>query len=345
MALNFNGMMQGIGAGLTTWGGLLAEQSKRDWEEKMMNAKMDREEHLQTLKINADKQLKQMELDQSAYQWNNLSAAQKSQNDIATEQNSINRLNAENTATYQTGMLGVARQNAASQQTSADAQMLNAQKPTAAQEAFNLMNQQRQELVQRMTEANMPKDLIDHVRIFGTTPTGEKPTVNEQAEVAIAQDAMAQFDKLSPKEKNDLSQVYGIKDAVDYAGAKVGAFRMDSNRGVMGNSFMNKADESIKKNNADSAPNNSKNIDLSRLSTPDQLLAQAIEKGYDSQVQMIISRRVQDEGKIKTQASLNKIETALGKRFDYDLDAIYKNSLKDKDKDKEYSPYIEISGL
>ena len=60
---------------------------------------------------------------------------------------------------------------------------------------------------------------------------------------------------------------------------------------------------------------------------------------------MIISRRVQDEGKIKTQASLNKIETALGKRFDYDLDAIYKNSLKDKDKDKEYSPYIEISGL
>ena len=37
---------------------------------------------------------------------------------------------------------------------------------------------------------------------------------------------MAQFDKLSPKEKNDLSQVYGIKDAVDYAGAKVGAFRM-----------------------------------------------------------------------------------------------------------------------
>ena len=214
MALNFNGMMQGIGAGLTTWGGLLAEQSKRDWEEKMMNAKMDREEHLQTLKINADKDLKQMELDQSTYQWNNLSAAQKAQNNIATEQNSISRLKAENEASYQTGMLGVARQNAASQQTSADAQMLNAQKDSPTVEVYNLQMKEREKNIKIMEDNNVPEQYINYYRFTGALPTG-KETPQELINTAY-KSGVDSYESLPTAEKLRLETKSKVKSATDY---------------------------------------------------------------------------------------------------------------------------------
>jgi len=57
MAINFSGMMRGLGAGAVQVGIMMKEQAKLDWETQQMNLKYERDKHMKELEIRANKEL------------------------------------------------------------------------------------------------------------------------------------------------------------------------------------------------------------------------------------------------------------------------------------------------
>lgn len=324
MALNFNGMMQGIGAGLTAWGGLLAEQSKRDWEEQMMNAKMDREQHLQELKINADKDLKDKELKQQEYQWKNMSAAQKAQNDIATEQNSISRLNAENTASYQSGMLGVAQQNAAAQKTSADAQMLNAKKDSPTVEVYNLQMKEREKNIKIMEDNNVPEQYINYYRFTGALPTG-KETPQELMNTAYKA-GVDTYEALPTAEKLRLETKNKVRTAADYGILVVQKVQgeVGGGGGVLG--FLGGNKPPVTKEDPTKGLTSDEKQLYTLISTP----------GLESTLSAKLTQMIDKQGQNSAMETFQRVEALTGKKANIDVSKLLLDNKKQDSSNEDW---------
>jgi len=101
MGFNFEGMMQGVGAGLVNYGEILKEQDKQEWDNQQALLKYEREERLKKLEISANKENTQ----------NQLTSAET----IAANKLKVDQQQADSQSTYQGKLGDAATANAAAE--------------------------------------------------------------------------------------------------------------------------------------------------------------------------------------------------------------------------------------
>lgn len=119
MALNFSGMMRGLGAGMVNAGALMEEQNKRNWEQQQLMLKLEREEHLQRLQM-----MNQQKLQESsqAFTGKENAANREMQSSQFGQEIGLKERELAQTGAYQQGQLSLEGQRLSASQQQAGAQ-------------------------------------------------------------------------------------------------------------------------------------------------------------------------------------------------------------------------------